>query len=129
MNNYDVMVQQNLVESKEKEDRAIAEIRRMLSKNEEVRVCDLIRNTGLSRSFFYTNDAVSRELKNARKLQIGAELVRPQKQIIEKSLIKEVELLKKQLLQKDMQIAEMEKELSRLRKAQNISDLNMLRNL
>lgn len=129
MNNYDVMVQQNLVESKEKEDRAIAEIRRMLSKNEEVRVCDLIRNTGLSRSFFYTNDAVSRELKNARKLQIGAELVRPQKQIIEKSLIKEVELLKKRLLQKDMQIAEMEKELSRLRKAQNISDLNMLRNL
>jgi len=129
LNNYDVMVQQNLVESKEKEDRAIAEIRRMLSKNEEVRVCDLIRNTGLSRSFFYTNDAVSRELKNARKLQIGAELVRPQKQIIEKSLIKEVELLKKRLLQKDMQIAEMEKELSRLRKAQNISDLNMLRNL
>ena len=83
----------------------------------------------MSRSFFYTNDVVSRELKNARKLQIGAELVRPQKQIIEKSLIKEVELLKKRLLQKDMQIAEMEKELSRLRKAQNISDLNMLRNL
>lgn len=129
MNNYDVMVQQNLVESKEKEDRAVAEIRRMLSKNEEVRVCDLIRNTGLSRSFFYTNEVVSRELKNARRLQIGAELVRPQKQIIEKSLIKEVELLKKRLLQKDMQIAEMEKELSRLRKAQNISDLNMLRNL
>ncbi len=123
------MVQQNLAESKEKEDRAILEIRRMLSNNEEIMVCDLVRSTGLSRSFFYTNDVVSRELKNARKLQTGTELVRPQKQIIERSLIKEVELLKKRLLQKDMQIAEMEKELNRLRKAQNASDLNMLRNL
>ena len=53
MNKYDSMIACNKKASEEKVNRAVTEIRQMLTEREKVTVPKLTKRTGLSRGFFY----------------------------------------------------------------------------
>ena len=53
MNKYDMMIACNRKTSEEKVNRAVTEIRQMLTDREKVTVPKLVKRTGLSRGFFY----------------------------------------------------------------------------
>ena len=53
MNKYDTMIACNRKMSEEKINRAVTEIRQMLTDREKVSVPKLVKRTGLSRGFFY----------------------------------------------------------------------------
>ena len=55
MNKYDSMIACNKKASEEKVNRAVTEIRQMLTEREKVTVPKLTKRTGLSRGFFYKN--------------------------------------------------------------------------
>ena len=126
MENYKAMVEYNKIKNKEKEDRAISEINKMVAENKEVIVCKLVDITGFCRAFFYTNERVHTALKEARKAQCGMEFVRPRKAILEKSLLKEIGILKQRLSEKDNEIAKLNQELQKLRKDKRKSELDFL---
>ena len=52
MNKYDMMIACNRKTSEEKINRAVTEIRQMLTDREKVTVPKLVKRTGLSRGFF-----------------------------------------------------------------------------
>ena len=58
MNKYDSMIACNKKASEEKVNRAVTEIRQMLTEREKVTVPKLTKRTGLSRGFFYKNETV-----------------------------------------------------------------------
>lgn len=58
MNKYDMMIACNRKTSEEKINRAVTEIRQMLTDREKVTVPKLVKRTGLSRGFFYKNETV-----------------------------------------------------------------------
>lgn len=58
MNKYDTMIACNRKTSEEKINRAITEIRQMITEKEKVTVPKLVKRTGLSRGFFYKNETV-----------------------------------------------------------------------
>ena len=86
MTKYDRMVATNKATSTAKIAKAKAEISKMVSENIQVTVGELVKRTGLSRGFFYKNEEVSRALENARDLQDGKALTRPQKVILDKAM-------------------------------------------
>ena len=55
MSKYSKMVEKNKQESKERVARAIRVIREMSENGEQLVVCDLVKKTGYSRTFFYKN--------------------------------------------------------------------------
>ena len=62
MNKYDMMIACNRKTSEEKINRAVTEIRQMLTDREKVTVPKLVKRTGLSRGFFYKNEPVRKEM-------------------------------------------------------------------
>lgn len=129
MDKYKNMVDQNRKRSQVKVEKAITAIHNMLRDDEQVVVCTLVKRTGLSRTFFYNNQVVHEELIRAQELQEGKSFVAPQKVIINKAMDKEIELLKKKLIEKDVIIASQKKELSRLNKALSNQTLKTLKEL
>lgn len=65
MNKYDTMIACNRKMSEEKINRAVTEIRQMLTDREKVSVPKLVKRTGLSRGFFYKNETVRKEMDRA----------------------------------------------------------------
>ena len=59
MNKYDTMLAVNKKRNKRKIDTAKKEIYKMLENGEKVTVTKLIEQTGLSRGFFYKNEAAA----------------------------------------------------------------------
>lgn len=62
MTNYTNMLRMNEKVCEEKRILAIDTIRRMVRDNEQITICELTKQTGLSRSFFYKNAVVNMEL-------------------------------------------------------------------
>lgn len=71
MNKYDSMIACNKKASEEKVNRAVTEIRQMLTEREKVTVPKLTKRTGLSRGFFYKNETVRKEMDRALEQQAG----------------------------------------------------------
>ena len=71
MTNYTNMLRMNEKVCEEKRILAIDTIRRMVRDNEQITICELTKQTGLSRSFFYKNAVVNMELNAALKAQQG----------------------------------------------------------
>ena len=71
MNKYDTMIACNRKMSEEKINRAVTEIRQMLTDREKVSVPKLVKRTGLSRGFFYKNETVRKEMDRALEQQAG----------------------------------------------------------
>ena len=129
MEKHENMVIQNRKASQAKVDKAIAAMNKMFSNEEQVVVCTLVKRTGLSRAFFYNNEAVHNELVRLQELQEGQSFVAPQKVVINKAMDKEIELLKKRLAEKDVIIAQQSAEIQKLKKAAQVNLVSTLKDL
>lgn len=129
MEKHENMVIQNRKTSQAKVDKAIAAMKKMFSDDEQVVVCMLVKRTGLSRSFFYNNEAVHNELIRLQELQEGKSFVAPQKVVINKAMDKEIDLLKKKLAEKDALIAQQHAEIQKLKKAAQANIVSTLKEL
>ena len=129
MEKHENMVIQNRKASLAKVEKAIAAMNKMFSNDEQVVVCTLVKKTGLSRAFFYNNEAVHNELIRLQELQEGKSFVAPQKIVINKAMDREIELLKKKLAEKDSIIAQQNAEIQKLKKAAQVNLVSTLKEL
>ena len=129
MTKYDRMVATNKATSTAKIAKAKAEISKMVSENIQVTVGELVKRTGLSRGFFYKNEEVSRALENARDLQDGKALTRPQKVILDKAMDKQLQVLQQQIEKLRSENGSLSKKKPDLQKALNKKDLNFIKSL
>ena len=123
------MVKQNQAESREKISRAIAAIIEMEQAGERVQICELIKHKGLSRGFLYKNTAVRKEFDRALELKRGMTFTNPRKAVLDVAVEKQIALLKKQVEKQKKQIAELEAENTKLKKALNRKELAFLKQL
>ena len=123
MNKYDSMIACNKKASEEKVNRAVTEIRQMLT----VTVPKLTKRTGLSRGFFYKNETVRKEMDRALEQQAG--MIDPKRYIGDIVLKNRINVLEEQIRELKREKEQMEKENVRLRKALNKKDLNVLKTL
>lgn len=125
MNKYDSMIACNKKASEEKVNRAVTEIRQMLTEREKVTVPKLTKRTGLSRGFFYKNETVRKEMDRALEQQAG--MIDPKRYIGDIVLKNRINVLEEQIRELKREKEQMEKENVRLRKALNKKDLNVLK--
>lgn len=129
MEKFEKMVKQNQAESREKISSAIAAIIEMEQAGERVQICELTKRTGLSRGFFYKNAAVRKELDRALELQRGMTFTNPRKAVLDVAMEKQIVLLTKQVEKQKKQIAELETENKKLKKALDRKELAFLKQL
>ena len=129
MTKYDRMVATNRATSEAKIAKAKAEIAKMVSENIQVTVGELVKRTGLSRGFFYKNEEVYQALENARDLQDGKALTRPQKVILDAAMDKQLQILQQQIEKLKSENSSLSKKNQDLQKALNKKDLNFIKNL
>lgn len=129
MEKFEKMVKQNQAESKEKIASDIAAIIEMEQAGERVQICELTKRTGLSRGFFYKNTAVRKELDRALELQRGMTFTNPRKAVLDVAMEKQIALLTKQVEKQKKQIAELETENKKLKKALNRKELQFIKQL
>lgn len=129
MERHTNMVKENRKRNAKKEDMAITAIRKMLTEDEQVVVCALVRQTGLSRAYFYENENVRAELKRAQELQEGKSFVIKKKVIFDKAMEKEKELLTKKVATQTEIIMELRAENEKLKKALNKQTIKELQEL
>lgn len=129
MTKYDRMVATNRATSDAKIAKAKEEIAKMVSENVQVTVGELVKRTGLSRGFFYKNEEVNRALENARDLQDGKALTKPQKVILDKAMDKQLQILQQQIEKLKGENNSLSKKNQDLQKALNKKDLNFIKNL
>lgn len=127
MNKYDMMIACNRKTSEEKISRAVTEIRQMLAEEEKVTVPKLVKRTGLSRGFFYKNEAVRKEMDRALEQQVG--MIDPKRYIGDIVMKNRINLLEQQIRELKREKEQVEQENVRLRKALNKKDLNVLKTL
>ena len=127
MNKYDMMIAWIRKTSEEKINRAVTEIRQMLTDREKVSVPKLVKRTGLSRGFFYKNETVRKEMDRALEQQAG--MIDPKRYIGDIVMKNRIELLEQQVRELKREKEQLEKENVRLQKALNKKDLNLLKNL
>ena len=129
MEKHEHMIIKNRRNSQDKVDKAITTMNKMFNDDEQIVVCTLVKKTGLSRAFFYNNEAVHNELVRFQELQEGRSFVAPQKVVISKAMDKEIELLKKKLAEKDAVIAQLNGEIQKLKKVAKANLVSTLKNL
>ena len=129
MEKFEKMVKQNQAESREKISSAIAAIIEMEQAGERVQICELIKRTGLSRGFFYKNTAVRKELDRVLELQRGMTFTNPRKAVLDVAMEKQIVLLTKQVEKQKKQIAELEAENKKLKKALGRKELAFIKQL
>ena len=129
MEKHENMVIRNRQISQAKVKKAIDAMHKMFSNDEQVVVCTLVKKTGLSRAFFYNNEAVHSELIRLQELQEGKSFVAPQKVVINKAMDKEIDFLKKKLAGKDAIIAQQKAEIQKLKKAAQANLVSTLKEL
>ena len=127
MMKYVSMIACNKKASEEKVNRAVTEIRQMLTEREKVTVPKLTKRTGLSRGFFYKNETVRKEMDRALEQQAG--MIDPKRYIGDIVLKNRINVLEEQIRELKREKEQMEKENVRLRKALNKKDLNVLKTL
>lgn len=129
MGKTETMLLKNKEANAAKVETAVSCIKDMLKNDEQVVVCELVKRTGLSRAFFYNNEAVRAELDKAQELQDGKSFVALQKVAIDKALERKVELLEKKLQEKDKMIVELQKEIAKLKKAADAKAVSIIKGL
>lgn len=129
MEKFDKMVKLNQAESKEKVASAIAAIIEMEQAGEKLQICELTRRTGLSRGFFYKNPKVRKELDRVMESQKGKVYQSPRKVVLDVAMEKQIAFLNKQIEKQNKQIAELQAENEKLRKALNRKELAFIKQL
>ena len=111
------MVAKNKEKSRKKQDLALRTISSMIEENVPVSVSLLVTRTGLSRSFFYSNETVAAAITNARSFQDGKNLILRRNNILMKAIEKENMILKDAIKVLKKTISDQEEEISTLKKA------------
>ena len=126
MNKYDSMIACNKKASEEKVNRAVTEIRQMLTEREKVTVPKLTKRTGLSRGFFYKKPEVRKAVDRA--LQIQAGMVDKRRKILDMAMDNRILQLEQQVVKLKRENETLRKENEAMRKALNKRDLNLIKN-
>ena len=126
MNKYDSMIACNKKASEEKVNRAVTEIRQMLTEREKVTVPKLTKRTGLSRGFFYKNPEVRKAVDRALQLQAG--MIDKRRKILDMAMDNRILQLEQQVAKLKRENETLRKENEAMRKALNKRDLNLIKN-
>lgn len=129
MEKYENMLQKNKQICAKKVEMAINCIDELVKNEQQVVVSTLVKTTGLSRAFFYQNKVVRAELEKAQNLQRNKKFVRKQNVAINRALEKEIEILKKKLMEKDEKIVLLERENEKLQKIAKSKELSIISGL
>ena len=130
MTNYTNMLHMNEKVCEEKRILAIDTIRRMVRDNEQITICELTKQTGLSRSFFYKNAVVNMELNAALKAQQGKILSSKRDKKLNEALKETVKLQKDEIEKLRMEKSRLTFEIKRLKnEQQNDLDFSLIEKL
>lgn len=129
MSNFSKMLEANKASSKEKEEKAVREITKMLEEDIQVNVAVLVKRTGLSRAFFYKNPKAVAALMDAREKQKSRTFTHPAKVILDKAMDRQIEILKIENGKLKQQVADLEKENTELKIAINKKTLKVIKGL
>jgi len=129
MEQYEKMLEKNRKQNATKVDMALKCMRAMNSNDEQVSISELVKKTGLSRTFFYNNKIVRSELEKIKKSQKHKNFTKKQKVVFDKALTKELELLKRKLREKDSVIDNLKRENEKLKKIAKAKELTILKEL
>ena len=124
---YDKMIAVNKAESEQKIKKAIRAIDDMSARGMPISVTELVRWTGLSRGFFYKNEEVRALLDRAVEQQAG--MVSPKRYIGNIAQKRKIELLEEQNEKLLKEMAALQEENNRLKKALGKRALNTIKNL
>ena len=129
MSKYSKMVEKNKRESKERVARAIRVIQEMSENGEQLVVCDLVKKTGYSRTFFYKNQEVRDFLEEGRKQQDGRVFYHKKKMVLDHAILRQNEILKIEIAKMKKENEDLKKENEKLKKALNRKDVNFIKGL
>ena len=107
MKSYEKMVAVNRQTSERKELIAIEAMRKKYESQEQVSVVALVKETGLSRGFFYKNERVRTELRRLQKLQAGMDFTATRKVVLEKAIVLRIKELEAENRLLKMKIADL----------------------
>ena len=124
---YDKMIAVNKAESEQKIKKAIRAIDDMSARGMPISVTELVRWTGLSRGFFYKNEEVRALLDRAVEQQAG--MASPKRYIGNIAQKRKIELLEEQNEKLLKEMAALQEENNRLKKALGKRALNTIKNL
>lgn len=127
MSRYDKMLEINKKASEQKVEQAKNAIFELMDEGEKVTVPKLMEKTGLSRGFFYKNQAVRVELDQVAQQQVG--ISHPRKKILDMAMNNEIETLRKQLRTVQQENETLQKENEKLKKALERKNRELLRSL
>ena len=101
------MVAVNRQTSERKELIAIEAMRKKYESQEQVSVVALVKETGLSRGFFYKNERVRTELRRLQKLQAGMDFTATRKVVLDKAIVLRIKELEAENRLLKMKIADL----------------------
>ena len=107
MKSYEKMVAVNRQTSERKELIAIEAMRKKSESQEQVSVVALVKETGLSRGFFYKNERVRTELRRLQKLQAGMDFTATRKVVLDKAIVLRIKELEAENRLLKMKIADL----------------------
>lgn len=107
MKSYEKMVAVNRQTSERKELIAIEAMRKKYESQEQVSVVALVKETGLSRGFFYKNERVRTELRRLQKLQAGMDFTATRKVVLDKAIVLRIKELEEENRLLKMKIADL----------------------
>ena len=107
MKSYEKMVAVNRQTSERKELIAIEAMRKKYESQEQVSVVALVKETGLSRGFFYKNERVCTELRRLQKLQAGMDFTATRKVVLDKAIVLRIKELEAENRLLKMKIADL----------------------
>lgn len=128
MEKYKQMLEKNKQISLEKVEIAINCINDLVKNEQQVVVSTLVKRQDCQEHFFTKNQVVRSALNKAQNLQKNKNFVKKQSVAINKSMEKEIEILKAKLREKDEKIRLLENENKKLQKLQNQKNCQFLRN-
>ena len=107
MKSYEKMVAVNRQTSERKELIAIEAMRKKYESQEQVSVVALVKETGLSRGFFYKNERVRTELRRLQKLQAEMDFTVTRKVVLDKAIVLRIKELEAENRLLKMKIADL----------------------
>lgn len=126
---YHNMVESNRKRSVEKEYSAISAIKNMLSNKIEVTIAGLVRETGLSRAFFYNNERIHAAYMEAREHQKGQDLNAQKRKVLDKAMMGKINMLEEQLTIRNEECKKLKAENERMKGIINTRNLKNFEDL
>ncbi len=123
------MIEAKQRSSRETVDSVMDIINQMVENDEEVKICSLMKKTGCSRSLFYNNQEIKAAVERAKALQQGKSYSSEKNVVINKSMEKDLERLKKRCERLEAENEELRKENERLKKAADAKMIKLISKL